>query len=545
MSKLSRRDFVATLSMLGLTAPLMAHEGRSKPRSAVFAHGVASGDPLHDRVILWTRVTPTNINQDIEGRWIMARDAAFRRIAAAGRFNTDITRDFTVKIDADGLEPGTTYYYRFEVRNARSPIGRTRTLPLRRVEALRIAFASCSNYPYGYFNAYARIAERQDLDLVLHLGDYIYEYALGTYVNDDLVVLRDVVPANEIITLTDYRRRHALYKSDADLQEAHRQHPFICVWDDHESANDAWKDGAQNHNPENGEGEWSVRRRAAIRAYNEYMPIRSRSSADDKIYRQFRIGELADLIMLDTRLHGRDLQAAFKPGASDVPVTDPTVSDPNRTLMGFDQEQWLYERLYQSKARGATWRLLGQQIMMAQLSSTFGATIINPDQWDGYAPARARLLETLRDNQISNNVVLSGDIHSSWCNDLTLNPWDATAYNATTGQGVLAVEFVTPGVTSPGPIEDPATADVVAGQLRLVSPHIKYINMYRRGYGVLDVTRERVQCDIYHVATIDAVDSNETFAAGFVSEAGNNVLHPASSAARSRAAADPAPEWNE
>jgi alkaline phosphatase D len=435
MSKLSRRDFVATLSMLGMTSPLLtlAHGGRGRPRSPVFSQGVASGDPLHDRVILWTRVTPANINQDIDGRWVIARDPSFRRISAAGRFSTDITRDFTVKIDADGLEPGTTYYYRFESRGSRSPIGRTRTLPLRSVSALRMAFASCSNYPYGYFNAYARIAERQDLDVVLHLGDYLYEYAQGEYANAALVGLRDVVPANEIITLTDYRQRHALYKTDADLQEAHRQHPFICVWDDHESANDAWQGGAENHNPDKGEGDWSVRKRAAIRAYNEYMPIRSRTVADDKIYRQFRIGELADLIMLDTRLHGRDLQAAFKTGSADVPANDPVVADPNRTLLGFDQEQWLYERLYQSNARGATWRLLGQQIMMAQLSSTFGNTIINPDQWDGYAPARNRLLQTLADHQIGNNVVLSGDIHSSWCNDLTLNPWNTAAYNPVSG----------------------------------------------------------------------------------------------------------------
>jgi alkaline phosphatase D len=525
-----------------LTAPLLGHASdRAKPQSAVFLQGVASGDPLQDRVILWTRVTPADINQVIEGRWVMAVDPSFKRIRAAGRFVTDITRDFTVKIDADGLEPGCSYYYRFEARGARSPIGRTRTLPIRRVDALRLAFVSCSNYPFGYFNTYARIAARHDLDLVLHLGDYIYEYKQGEYADQALVGLRKVVPANEIITLTDYRQRHALYKSDADLQEAHRQHPFICVWDDHESANDSSKDGAQNHNPEQGEGEWSVRKRAAIRAYNEYMPIRSRSLNDGRIFRRFRIGDLADLLMLDTRLFGRDFQAAFKTGILNLPVTDPVVADPNRTLLGFDQEQWLTENLYRSKARGATWRLLGQQVMMAQLSITQGETIINPDQWDGYAPARARLFKTLTDNNINNNVVMTGDLHSSWCNDLTANPWDSAAYNPTTGAGVLGAEFVCPAVSSPGPVPIPIIADILADQVKAVSPHMKYVNLFYRGYGVLDITRERVQGEMYHVARVDVPNNEEFLAAAYVSEAGNNVLQPVNVASATRQAADPAP----
>jgi alkaline phosphatase D len=338
--------------------------------------------------------------------------------------------------------------------------------------------------------------------------------------------------------------RHALYKSDPDLQEAHRQHPFICVWDDHEAANDAYRDGAENHNPEAGEGEREVRRRQAIRAYNEYMPIRSRSRFDDKIYRRFRIGKLADLIMLDTRLHGRDLQAAFKTGQSDLPVSDPVISDPGRTLLGFDQEQWLEQHLWNSQVRGATWRILGQQVMMAQLSATFGQTIINPDQWDGYRPARERLYRHLIDNNIGNNVVLTGDIHSSWCNDLTLNPWDPTGYNPATGAGVLGAEFVAPAVSSPGPIPDPATATVTAGQLRAVSPHMKYINLYRRGYGVLDVSRERAVCEVYHVATVDTPSSAQELAAVFVSEAGNNVVKPGMALGLGITSTDPAPAVN-
>jgi alkaline phosphatase D len=253
------------------------------------------------------------------------------------------------------------------------------------------------------------------------------------------------------------------------------------------------------------------------------MPIRSKNDSDDKIYRRFSIGDLGDLIMLDTRLHGRDLQAAFKTGASELPATDPTISDGTRTLLGFDQEEWLERQLWDSKRRGTTWRVLGQQVMMAQLSSTFGQTIINPDQWDGYAPARARLLNHLRDNNIKNNVVLTGDIHSTWCADLTLNPWDSASYNPQTGKGVLGAEFVCPAVSSPGPVPG-AAGDVVAGQLRQVSPHLKYINLNRRGYGVLDLTHEAATCEIYHVETVDAKSDQEQLASVMVSEVGNNLV---------------------
>lgn len=542
MRNVSRRELLATLGALGVAPSSFAHDNRSRSISVpMFAHGVASGDPLHDRVILWTKITPRRYQDDVEGRWRVALDPHMRRVCNSGWFSTNISRDFTVKVDADGLSPNQTYYYQFESRSARSVVGRTRTLPMGRVDSLRFALASCSNYPYGYFNPYGRIAQRHDLDLVLHLGDYLYEYALGDYANPALAGLRDVKPANEIVTLLDYRLRHALYKADRDLQEAHRQHPFICVWDDHESANDAYRDGAENHNPDVGEGDWEVRKRQAIRAYNEYMPIRSNGSFDSVIYRRFRIGSLADLIMLDTRLHGRDRQAGFKTGESELPSNDPTIADPSRTLLGLDQEQWLAQQLFASKTRGATWRVLGQQVMMAQLSSSFGATIINPDQWDGYAPARQRLFDHLRDHAIGNNVVLTGDIHSSWCNDLTARPWDPTHYDPTSSKNVLGVEFVTPAVTSPGPIPDPTIAAATAAQLKLISPHLKYIDLNRRGYAVVDLDRERAQSDIYHVDTIDAPSDNERLAASFISEAGNNALRAASGASAQRVLAEPAP----
>lgn len=543
--KSNRREVLTALAALGIAPHAFAkHSEHGQGAAPVrFLHGVASGDPLHDRVILWTRLTPRRVDDEIDGRWRVARDPRMRRICGSGSFKTDFTRDFTVKIDADRLDPDTTYYYQFESRGARSVIGRTRTLPIGRVESVRMAFVSCSNYPFGYFNAYAHIARRHDLAFVLHLGDYLYEYAQSEYANPALAGLRDVQPTNEIVSLLDYRARHALYKSDPDLQEAHRQHPFICVWDDHESANDAYRDGAENHNPLQGEGEWETRKRHAIRAYNEYMPIRSQGRFDGTIFRRFRIGTLADLVMLDTRLYGRDKQAGFKTGQADLPINDPTIADANRTLLGFDQEHWLERQLFASNVRDATWRVLGQQVMMAQLSATFGGTIINPDQWDGYAPARQRLFDHLRDHSIRNNVVLTGDIHSAWCNDLTDSPWDPTRYSPTNSNNVRAVEFVCPAVTSPGPIPDPTIADVTAAQLRFVSPHMKYVDLYRRGYGLLDLNRERAQGEIYHVSTVDERGGAERMAAAFVSQAGDNALVAAGSAAPAPAIApEPAPE---
>jgi alkaline phosphatase D len=543
MTTFSRREFLAALSAMGLTPAsfILPRDAAAATQPAVFSHGVASGDPLHDRVILWTKLTPSRFDKAVEGRWSIASDPQFTKLYRSGKFWTDVTRDFTVKIDATGLEAGRTYYYRFDALGARSPIGRTKTLPVGDVASLRFAFASCSNYPHGYFNAYARIAQRHDLDFVLHLGDYIYEYDLQHYVNPALVGIRDVVPTNEIVTLTDYRLRHALYKSDPDLQEVHRQHPFICVWDDHEFVNDTYRDGAENHNPENGEGEWSVRKRNAIRAYHEYLPIRGRSLDDERIYRQFKFGNLADLIMLDTRIHGRDKQLVAKSADTQLFVDDPVIADPKRTLLGFDQERWLSKQLTDSKRRDTPWRLLGQQVMMAQLSLTKGTTLRNADQWDGYGPARDRLFKQFVDQRIDNNIVLTGDIHSSWCNDLASKPWDTNAYNPATGKGALGVEFITPAVSSPGPVTDPVDAANRAKQIPAISPHIKYLDLVQRGYGLLDVTRERAQCEIYHVPTVESRVDGERLAAAFVSESHRNGLQQSASATPPRSSAEPAP----
>ncbi|RMF15025.1 MAG: alkaline phosphatase [Alphaproteobacteria bacterium] len=277
-----------------------------------FRHGVASGDPQTDRVVIWTRLTPDE--GEFGTRTVtyeVARDAEFRQIVASGDAPCDALSDHCVQIDVTGLEPGASYYYRFKNGGETSPIGRTRTLPGDDASELRIAVVSCANYPYGFFHAYREIARRDDIDLVLHLGDYLYEYPAGGYADPKVVAQgRQVKPEGELVTLADYRIRHALYKSDPDLQALHAAHPMIAVWDDHEVANDSWKGGAENHQEH--EGPWDVRKRAGMRAWREWLPVRLPDPARPEIvYRRFDIGRLASLIMLDTRLIGRDRQLSY------------------------------------------------------------------------------------------------------------------------------------------------------------------------------------------------------------------------------------------
>ena len=417
--------------------PLLRLQPRDEGRK-IFLHGVASGDPLADRVILWTRVSGTSISSRPSVRWEVARDEAFQQVVRRGEVSTTAARDFTVKVDVTGLQPGSRYHYRFVSAGERSPAGRTRTLPGADVARVRLAAASCSNLPGGYFNAYRGIANRADLDAVLHLGDYYYEYPNVRY-GDGTRFGRIPQPDREIVSLEDYRTRHAQYKTDPDLQQAHQHHPWIVVWDDHEVANNTWRDGASNHNPEEGEGDWTLRRNAAVRAYYEWMPIReSGTPAQARIYRTFKFGSMADLIMLDTRVLARDQQVPRDQVA--------LIEDPRRSLLGSTQEQWLFSQLSNSKARGTRWQLLGQQVMFAAMTPG-GTPAGNADAWDGYRPARNRVMDHLETAGMKNAVILTGDVHSSWAYDIARDPWGK--YDATTGRGATAIEFVTPSVTSP------------------------------------------------------------------------------------------------
>lgn len=500
---ITRRTFARSLTTAGIAGMF---SGRAPAQvSGSFRHGVASGDPLMNRVIIWTRITPASPEDLIPVEWRISDDSGMRRILQRGLTYTNAGWDYTVKVDVTRLDPGTTYYYQFSLRGELSPVGRTKTLAAGSPARLRFALASCSNLPYGYFNAYRAIAARADLDFVMHVGDYIYEYGNGDF-GDGSSMGRIPSPNKEIITLADYRQRHAQYRSDADLQEAHRQHPWIVVWDDHETANDAYSGGAQNHTPAS-EGDWSARRFVAAQAWEEWLPVRRNPYLDSDIYRSFRFGSLADIVMLDTRLAGRSQQVA---------VDSPLILDSSRTLLGADQEAWFLRELSSSKERGTRWRIVGQQIMMGQLLNPNG-TPFNPDQWDGYVAARNRILQHLATNAIGNVVVLTGDIHSSWGNEISVNPFSPSLNTR------LAVEFVTPGITSPG-IDDQAQATGLEGQVTATHPHVKYVNLFRRGYTLVDITPERAQAEWYHVSTITERSAQQDLARVLRTASGENRL---------------------
>ena len=512
---------IGSVPLLGVDR-IFARQGSD----AVFRHGVASGDPLRDRVVLWTRVTPGEPDTPVDVQWIIARDARMSRPFARGSIRTSAERDYTVKIDAVALEPGSTYYYRFAARGARSPVGRTRTLPARPTRRVRLALASCANHPFGFFNVYGRIAARPDLDAVLHLGDYIYEYANEQY-GDGRPLGRVPVPPHELLTLRDYRERYAQYREDPDLQEAHRQHPFIAVWDDHETANNSWSGGAENHSPE--EGEWSARRAAAVQAWREWMPVRESPGPDYRLYRQFAFGDLADLLMLDTRIEGRDLQA---------PRDDlSAVESVSRQILGAAQEEWLSEGLRDSTAAGRPWQILGQQVMFAHQMPS-GEPAGSTDSWDGYRAARTRVLDAASALGVRHLLVLTGDVHSSWAYDLARDPFDSKSYDPATGRGALGTEIIAPAVTSPG-----GPSAERAATLYTARPHLHYVaGESQRGYVVLDLTAERLQADWWFVPTILARTASERFAKGMASSAASPHLEEVSTPSAPGSAPDPAPD---
>jgi alkaline phosphatase D len=480
----------------------------------LFQHGVASGDPLADGVILWTRVSPAS-SGDVDVTWEIAADASFEPLITSGETSTSAERDYTVKVDARGLEPGRTYYYRFRAQMKTSAIGRTRTAPAGAVPRARFAVASCSSYAQGYFHAYRALAARADLDAVIHLGDYIYESGPGQF-----GAKRPIEPPREAVSLADYRARHAQYKRDPDLQEVHRQHPFICVWDDHEVADNAWRDGAINHMPAL-EGSWPQRKAAAQRAYAEWMPIRDQPDAG-RIWRKLAWGDLADLVLLDTRMWARTMSSAGLSG----PIPG---EDPGSTLLGDDQAAWFEEQIRGSTAR---WKLVGQQVMVANLILAPG-TLINLDQWHAYPASRRRFLEFLGGAAPSNVVVLTGDLHTSFASELVVDPGNPAQYDPATGRGALAVEFVTPGITSPGL---PPQFLPIVESARQYNPHLRWYDLQRQGYLVLDVVPERVQAAWFLYADITTPQAAaETFATAWSVANGNLRLQQDSEPA-------PAPE---
>ncbi|MET9322577.1 alkaline phosphatase D family protein [Streptomyces sp. NPDC003038] len=493
---------LAPITSLGATA---AHAAGTAP---AFLHGVASGDPLPDGILLWTRVTPTpeavpgsGAGPAVQVAWEVAADKAFSQVVARGAATASAATDHTVKVDVRGLRPQTPYWYRFTAGTTVSPVGRTLTTAGHDVTTTGVRFGvvSCANWESGYFSAYRHLAARTDLDAVLHLGDYIYEYQSGGYPEAKYVV-RAHEPQHEILSLADYRTRHGKYKTDGDLQALHSAHPVIAIWDDHEFANDAWEGGAGNHTPGT-EGAWGARAAAAKQAYFEWMPVRA--SIAGTVYRRLSFGTLADLHLLDLR--------SFR--SQQVKTGSGSVDDPERTLTGRAQLDWLKSGLAGSNA---TWKLVGTSVMISPVAFASlpahllkplakllglpeGGLAVNVDQWDGYTDDRRELLSHLKDRNVKNTVFLTGDIHMAWANEVPVN---MATYP---GSGTAATEFVVTSVTSDN-LDDilrvPAdTASLVAeSAVKAANWHVKWLDMDAHGYGVLDVTAERSQMDYYVVS---------------------------------------------
>ena len=353
----------------------------------------------------------------------MAEDSTFASIVKQGTVSTSAKQDYTVKVNVSGLRPDQRYFYRFEAAGSRSPRGRTKTAPTKRTDSLRLAFASCSNYEFGYFNAYGHLAKQPLYDAVVHLGDYIYEYGVGEY--GDTTYGRFNVPAHELFTLEDYRTRYALYRADPELQAAHAAHPWITIWDDHEISNNAYVDGAQNHTPGE-EGDYESRRAAAVQAYYEWLPIRGK--AGDPLYRSFELGPLAKLMVLDGRLAGRSAPADS--------VASPAYLDSTRTMLGSPQLSWLKEQLATTDAQ---WKVIGNQVIFSGLNVSHFPNAPDKylDMWDGYPIERAQFIDFLKEQSVRNLIVGTGDFHSSLGLEIPDDPLRPSTYNrADTSQEV-------------------------------------------------------------------------------------------------------------
>ena len=484
-----------------LATPLSASQpGRG------FTHGVASGEPGPDRVLLWTRF---QADQDTPLEFEVSDSVDFTRKIAGGSIAARAENDWCCKTFAKGLEPAQSYYFRFIAPDGSiSDIGRTRTLPEGPADRFRMAVFSCANIGFGWFNAYAHAAADGNFDCVLHLGDYFYEYAPGTYPStDETVSGRSVWPSHELVALADYRERYAAYRQDPDLRRLHQLFPMIAVWDDHESANDSWEGGAENHQPDS-EGEWSVRKAAAMKAYREWMPV------SDEPWAEYEVGDLATLYRLETRLTARAKQFSLgdvlRGGSSPeeakaalIAFRDGDYRDPARELLGSAQQGWLAEGFSRSKAAGKTWQVLVQQVLMGNLISSPSLAAALPkdapdyirqrvlagamagaegvpfsmDAWDGYPAARRRVFEAALSAD-ANLISLAGDTHNAWAFDLDL---EGTP---------VGVEFGGQSVTSPGfegylPQVPP---DVLARDAVATNAQLQWMDSSRRGYMAVELT---------------------------------------------------------
>ena len=544
--QVSRRALLACIAgsaaMLATPSPLLAHDLAANP---VFRHGVASGDPDATSVVLWTRLTHQGTAQ---GLWEVSATPGFDTVLASGPFTTDANRDHTVKVLVDGLEPGGVYYYRFRLGETLSPLGRARTLPTGRVERLGIALASCSNYAFGFFNAYDAIARDANVDFVLHTGDYIYEYGGKDGWGADVArsIGRTHAPLHEIVSLADYRTRHAQYKTDLGAQAMHANHTLMACWDDHESANNPWTGGAQNHQPAT-EGDWAARRAASIRAYFEWMPVREpewlsvKGRSRMQFWRGYSFGDLATLHTLETRHTGRakqieymDHAASIADAASAETFRRDVLGAPNRPILSPDCEADLSAAITASVATGQPWRIIGCPMVIGRIEvpdvAKLGivpdpfarlAAVISPeelaklaadpavslawkgryrlpdytDAWGGYPWAREQLYTLSRRAGAGDLVFLSGDSHSFWVNRLADD------------QGRPAgIEFGTAGISSPGDFMDsgfgPATSVALDKAYAEHIPEVQWTDNMHQGYVRVEFGREAGLASFVAVDTV-------------------------------------------
>lgn len=465
-----------------------------------FYHSVASGDPLATSVIIWTRVTPDNISE-VPVKWAISMNLAMENPVKSGTITTNATRDYTVKIDVKGLAANTTYYYQFEALSGKSVIGRTKTTGVDDQSAVKLAVVSCSNYEAGYYNAFARIAEKDDLSAVVHLGDYIYEYQPGGYGDPSLD--RKHLPAKEIISLSDYRTRYAQYRLDKDFQKVHQMHPFITIWDDHEVANNVYKEGAQNHQPE--DGDFMTRKEAAKQAYFEWLPVRDNAAKD--IYRTVRFGNTVDLIMLDERLTGRT-----------YPVDSVSQSEfeaADRTMLGAKQLAWFKNEL---KTSDATWKVIGNQVIFSpcDISGLGFGSPVNLDAWDGYPYERSQISQFLSNEKIENVIITAGDTHSSWAFEVPSDDKKST----------IAIEIGTPSITSSNSDERTPVEQVLQAEkfLSTKNPHLKYTDLRNHGYVILSLSQAETVAEWYYVDKLNAPSDKEVLGKKYVVKNGEAVL---------------------
>lgn len=538
--KLSRRTLLAASSAIPLVAcskldaPQFFESSASWNKKGPFAHGVASGDMTASAAIIWTRLSGTSDPQTLT--WEIDQDADFKSLTQTGDMQTSAAKDYTVKVDVQGLEAGTRYFYRFKTQDGKiSDSGQFSTLPEGSVDSLRFAVVSCCNWEAGFFNVYDHIARDDGFDAVLHLGDYFYEYGTDGWGGDAGAALGRIHdPKHEIIKLSDYRTRHAQYRSDNNLQAMTAAHPMICMWDDHESANDSWETGAQNHNE--GEGDWSDRKAAAMQAYYEWMPVREATTRErHEMYKAYSFGDLLTLVTSETRLSARaepiniDLYTKDMNGAQDAEdFKRDVLNAPDRHMYGDDQLDFIVDTMTASRASGQPWRLLGNQVVMGKLhtadmtphmvednivalekdwpgvrdfvrNSAFGLPIY-PDSWDGYPWAREQFYQRLQAAGVTDMVVVTGDAHEFWVNDLVAD------------NGVkMGVELGTTSVTSPTLTTyfGDATADYSL-LVTQANEDVRYYNALHNGYIDLEFTRKSANAKL---VTVDTVISHD-YAAG-------------------------------